>query len=887
MRAVILSLLLAGSALGQETVLRNPTGRTIKDEVVRLLVPAPAGGFVVRVDGKVIPHQVESIGGKRWIWVCADFEPRSERKFTIAAGAAAEDPKRVTLKKDGPAYTLDNGLVAVRVPAETGGEIAGPIAGLRIADGKWVGASSWQTRRKLKSFSSTVVGDGTLFAKVRLRYDFDGPAGIDASEPAFAEIDVSLSPGQAHAAIFERHEMGREDSWEFDASRGWKPTQGFSKPFSGGAGSGEVVRRPEPNRPLRPGGVPFAPEELFINLFPRWNQHFKDGWYFAAGDGSAHVGAVVVRASQWVWPHDNAIAAVVKESADYAGLRLSTWHGQRLWWLIGPSLAPADVAYVSRHAWEHLDKLNHEFVLDWPGVSKGAWVSMNFYDGGQMNPTGPLRGQGRQALASASKEGDLSTLYRVQVMMHPDAWGSYWNYWSPENPNFFTDFMKVPIALTAQLRNHPQFERFRAAAEAKLREDLYHSFTLSGGAGQECPGYSLYAAKHIADMAPMCREYLKFDPTQWEQFKAGAYFQKRISQPDGAVRRQLPMGDTHPDKKTGGPATVDVTAQEAGKFRTEELPGFGVIFNHQAGTPRETYLAFKAGPNRGHYHGDQLAFHLGMLGRPLAVDHHCSYSPRAGQEHMHNRVAFSTEEMPHANMDGYERLIAFKTSDSADVAMGQVESPRLRKMEKLPPEIWHQEYPQKQLTKPLTYRRTVVLVKGGDRDYVVIRDEYWAGEALSATYCLHVRSDQIKQSGNVVEFGNLTLLRALPEEARFESFPWSHANGGTETTQGARFTIRAEAGEFVTLLYPGPLPADVKPIAGGVQVGKDRVTFGKQPAVTVMREGKAVLTLDDREINLDRSQGNIGLFVPDAGYPFGPIPDWLIRQRAGRPQWAK
>jgi len=342
----------------------------------------------------------------------------------------------------------------------------------------------------------------------------------------------------------------------------------------------------------------------------------------------------VVRASQWVWPHNNSIQAIVKESGDYAGLRCPTWKGQRLWWLFAPTLAPCDIAYVTRYAWEGLDKLNHEFLLDWPG-QKGSFAGMNFYDGGQMNPTGGIRGAGRRALADAGKAGDFSTLTRVQVMMHPDAYGSYWNFWSPENPNFFTDFMRVPIALTAQLKGCPHFETLRRAAEAKLREDMAHSVTLHGG---------------------------------------------------------------------------------------------------------------------------------------------------AGQEHMHNRVAFGTvaatvpvadgkrDACRYANMDGYERLIAFKTSPVADVAIGQVESERLRQVEKLPPEIWHQEYPQHPFAKPLVYRRTIVLVKGGPQDYFVIRDQFWASEPLA-------------------------------------------------------------------------------------------------PA----------------EINLDRSQGDIGLFVPDAGYPFGELPDWLIRPRARRP----
>jgi hypothetical protein len=75
-----------------------------------------------------------------------------------------------------------------------------------------------------------------------------------------------------------------------------------------------------------------------------------------------------------------------------------------------------------------------------------------------------------------------------------------------------------------------------------------------------------------------------------------------------------------------------------------------------------------------------------------------------------------------------------------------------------------------------------------------------------------------------------------------------------------------------------------------VKVGDDEVNFaGDAPTagdsiehVVVKRGGKPTLALSGKDIDLERSQGDIGLFVPDAGYPFGEIPDWLIRQRAGR-----
>ena len=54
--------------------------------------------------------------------------------------------------------------------------------------------------------------------------------------------------------------------------------------------------------------------------------------------------------------------------------------------------------------------------------------------------------------------------------------------------------------------------------------------------------------------------------------------------------------------------------------------------------------------------------------------------------------------------------------------------------------------------------------------------------------------------------------------------------------------------------------------------------------VTVRRGGRDELTLTGTDVDLERSQGDIGLFVPDTGYPFGRIPDWLIRQRVKRPE---
>jgi hypothetical protein len=839
--------------------------------------------------------------------VCADFTPNSRRKFEVAAGKPAATQPKVTVKKEGDHYVLENETMAIRVPAQGGGaQPPGPVAGMKLA-GAWVGGSAWKTPVALKRFAATVVGDGTIFGKVRMRYEFEGLAGLNGDVPAFAEVDVRLGPGWKHAELTERHEMPRGSYWELDASAGWKPTQGIARPFS----SGFQPAPPPPNvRPLKPVVHPHFREDMFINLFPRWNQGCKDGWYFAASDGANMFQAMVVRASQWEWPHPNAIEVIVRESGDYAGLRAPTWKGRRVWWLLTAPHSTDDAekayqGYVYRHAFEHLDKLNHEVISDWADGQEAGWGGPWAFGG--INPTGGLRGEGKGAVNNAGKPSGYGTLARMQSMMHPDVYGNYYLYWSPENPNFATDFFKPPIAYATNLKAHPRFKELARQAELKFKEDLYHSITLPGGAGQECPGYVLHASHTWEELARVCRDHLGFDASKWERMHAYHRFLRRISQPDGnpqenpptpkdgeaydgppCVRRKwLRIGDTH------GKPPMYVPVNEVKGWKSEELPGFGAILNSRPGEPDETYLSFKSGPNRGHFHGDQLSFHFCADGKAAVVDHQCSYSPHAGQEHMHNRVAFHTDAFPYMNMDGYERLIAFKPSADVDLAVGQVESERLREVNEKPPCNWHNEYPQVRFAQPLIYRRTIVLVKNGPRDYVVFRDQFWAPRELSAVFCAHALSDKCERKGQTIEWGNVSLFCAEPKEFEFGRLDFSHNNGGPETTAGARLTVKASKGQFVTVLYPGALPA-VSAIPGGVKVGDDEIVFsGDEPSAgddatyaVVRRGGKEVAQLTGKDLNLDRSQGEVGLFVPDAGYPFGEIPDWLIRQRAKIAPWA-
>ena len=951
--AAVAAMAATGLAQTGAWTLTNPVARPFQDEPVRLKIALPAdarqGGYVVKADGEEVPCQVEQVRGRTFIWVLATFEVPAEQmaaelkkdglalpdasrlatlqakakqrqasreeqqelrkldeaarkvrqveerllgarqiRYEVAPGRPRAFEPKVAVKREGDAYVIDNGLIGVKVPAAAGVGIPGPVGAIRLPTGEWVGVSAWHTGRKLKQFSAAVIGDGTIFGKVRLRYAFEGMAGLDGKTPAFAVVDVAVYPQHRHATITEWHEMSPADWWEFDCAKGWGARQAVVDPYGSWGKPAEITQWPPTT--LAVGQTRMG--DTLLNLIPRWNQGCDEGWFFGAADEANLVGALPARVGRWAWPHNNMILVKVRPSGDYAGLRCSTWKGSRYWFLLA---GPREVwqgrrGYLYRHGFWPLDKIVHEFITDWPGVGG----RFNAFDYLAINPTGGWRGKGRGALANPGGDGTVATLTEAQGIFHPDTYGNYWLFCSPENPNFFTDFIKPGIGYVSKLKKHPRFKELARMAELKLREDLYHSITLPGGAGQECPGYVAYAMRHWRALADVCRKHLGFDPTRWPRYAAGASFLLHLSQPIGGGRRRChPGGDTHPL----GPDVLKL-AEEFGvredlkAFQTEELPGFGIVFRNRPGTADETYLAFKSGPNRGHYHGDQLSLHYCARAGQRAIDHMCSYGPRAGQEHMHNRVAFHVEKMPYANMDGYERVIALKTSAAADVGMGQVESPRLRVTTERPPEVWDCYLPQVILDEPLRYRRTIVLLKGGPEDYFVIRDQH-TGPKLKATYCLHVLSDKCDRDGVTVRFGNLTVFCAAPRQFEYGRHDWDFQRGGLkEFTKGIRLTVEGATSEFVTVLYPGANPPAMKAVAGGVQVGDDEVIFAGSvddrdaaTYVTVRRAGKVVLTLTGADIDMDRSQGEIGLFVPDAGYPFGEIPDWLIRQRGRRPKW--
>lgn len=853
-----LASVLTLSVVYAETVF-NPTKIPYEEAIVRLKTPAPAGAFDVLQDGVSVPYQVED--GR--IWVKVNLEPGKAAEFELNEGGARPRPTGSWLEEQGDRIILRNELIELHVsenPSKSGPILAyGPVGKAKL------GGSSWHNGLTPLKVEAEVIGS-TIFAKVRITSTF---------KEGTSTVTIWLPPKRPFAVIEETHNMRDGDGWTLHMGEGLNGAEGVLRRWYVAAfkGAGRDVER----FPFKPGYTRMG--ERIINLQPRWTQGFDEGWMFGLLTPDTYTGAIVQRAGKWKWPHENLIQVWVDDSGKKADLFCPTRRGSRSWLLVvgSPDILPQAHSLVSREAFGNPDKLHNEYVLSRSGPKDKLVGIRDFYSNGT-NPTGGLRrgfrGPAKQ-LDAGKTNHSIGTQYGAQVFFDPDWYGDLDDHWSPINPNFHTDFIKTGVFMACLLKGHPSFEKVKAEAIEALKKDIDYAVTLPGGAGQECPGYLQHGIRGWLKMAPYVKEHLGFDLTTLPRYQAATAFNARISQPAGEARLYHPAGDTHPGRPDPIVEAKDVYGLDIDprRFVSEEFPGFGVILRNRPGTTRETFLSFKAGPNRGHFHGDQLSIHYCANAQPLAVDHHASYKPRPGQEHMHNRVAFSTADFAYANMDGFERLIAFTTSDTADVALAQVESQRLRQVKELPPEDWDVSEPQVRLSTPLKYTRGLILLKG-EQDIVVILDTI-EGPELTATYGLHVLGDKAEQNGNWVEFEGMKLFMADAGSKKFSTFPWEHENGGLEKTTAARFSSIGKTHRFLSVLIPKGAPDQVKEIATGLNINGQKLEFSADGGISL--DGKPILRPSD--INPDRSQGRVGLFVPDVGYPFGPIPDWLAKQR--------
>ena len=153
------------------------------------------------------------------------LQPDQKGTWTLTAGArAASQPATdIVARETRDGIELVNAKTGIRL---AGGKktfaqpidanaTAAPIQAVRVQGGQWIGKSRWQTDVKCTGFSAEITEKGPVFARAKLRYDFEGGK--------FYAATVELAAGQDLAVVAEEYNLSEGKRYPMSGVNGMKP----------------------------------------------------------------------------------------------------------------------------------------------------------------------------------------------------------------------------------------------------------------------------------------------------------------------------------------------------------------------------------------------------------------------------------------------------------------------------------------------------------------------------------------------------------------------------------------------------------------------------------------------------------------------------------------
>jgi hypothetical protein len=332
MKSVIVGLVcLAGCVLSswaadsQGFPLRDFLGRTWRNEYVQFPLSkaqqkaAIQGRELVGPDGKAVAYQIVPGATRKQpaqIAFLADLDPFEAREYRFT-DAEAKTPTDLTIEETGEVIRIANKLTGISIRKKLA-DGAGPIDGIRLPAGAWVGGSRLVSTQQVASYAATIVARGPVFSEVRCRVDF----GMSRKW----ELTIRVQANEPVVLLDESYALGDESAFVLNLSRGFSPDRVL---YRDGVrlGSTAVWSLAED------GGKPVFVLEPWLH----WNYFDRQGQWFALyNESGADLLALGAReAGVWVEPDNPASRAqsyipVRKAGADI-GATFPLGNGKRRW----------------------------------------------------------------------------------------------------------------------------------------------------------------------------------------------------------------------------------------------------------------------------------------------------------------------------------------------------------------------------------------------------------------------------------------------------------------------------------------------------------------------------------------------------------------------------
>ena len=364
--------------------LRDYLNRDWQNELVIFQVDSKLRGrrdvVLLDSDQHPVPFQWQT-GTNAEIAFLASVPPFVKVEYRLLKGQKSEvrgqraEDAGLTIKDQPDSVELGNEQIAIRLNRGTKGLAEGPIGGVRLTSGKWVGAGElhWpadaggtparlaaETATPLRNRGGTaalqvrVLANGPVFAEVESEYRLAGDG--------FWRLRFRVIAGEPVVLVDEAFSGPAGSMYRFRLGAGWEPDHLFWRKEQAGA-----------TNALRD----WSGENIFL-LEPwlEWWRSMCGNWLAAYWEGGPDLLAVGLREPAcWVEPGKTKWDTRVDVAKTGIGLEFQLRGFQRNWMLMSlpkddalkpiKDAAPLPQQYLIKHSDVPLDQIK-DYVLEWP-----------------------------------------------------------------------------------------------------------------------------------------------------------------------------------------------------------------------------------------------------------------------------------------------------------------------------------------------------------------------------------------------------------------------------------------------------------------------------------------------------------------------------------------
>jgi hypothetical protein len=300
-----------------------------------------------QIEYRLVKGQRSEVSGQR---------PEVRGQWSVVSSQWSEDAG-LTIKDQPDSMELGNEQIAIRLNRGTKGLTEGPIGGVRLTSGKWVGAGElrWSSgTAALEGCRVKVVADGPVFADVESEYRL--------ADNGYWRLRFRVIAGEPVVLIDESFSGPAGAVYRFKLGAGWEPDRLFWRKEQAGA-----------TNALKD----WSGENIFL-LEPwlEWWRSMCGNWLAAYREGGPDLLAVGLREPAcWVEPGKTKWDTRVDVARAGLGLEFQLRGFQRKWMLMAlprddalkpvKDAAPLPQQYLIKHSDVPLDQIK-DYVMEWP-----------------------------------------------------------------------------------------------------------------------------------------------------------------------------------------------------------------------------------------------------------------------------------------------------------------------------------------------------------------------------------------------------------------------------------------------------------------------------------------------------------------------------------------